>query len=669
MKLSKLSLLLVSLYSVNTFANPNVVVFGDSLSDIGQNGWLHAATYNMPNGKLNKLYTQDIDPTLKASTKGGTDYAFSGGVIDSANFANPAALSKVPTVVVSGQIQQYLKHGVDKNAMHIVWAGGNDMAAILKGIQEKLADALPTPAQVQAAKEAMTKKLTDLGASLEKAVKAGKLPPQKAKEMLDSAKESAQKQAAAQTNAAVQNAVAKLMTPQNIALLKEKVGTMAKLMAQDVATLQKAGVNQIVLPTIPNVSITPEFQKLLAGAPPSMRSQVAQAASLLTDLVNRAITESVNQAGHNIVRINTNALFEDMLKHPQNYGLKYIQGDACGDNSSAAGKCTPAVIAKVKDPNSYLFADPFHPGPVAHKAFADYVLNVVNTPKAFAVLPSLLQQQTELSLEHLRHNDELNSNYSGLQVSVAHDQAKNVHMTHLNVAFHFNPNWQWQVQVSEGRNHLDSYQQTYLSNRSIVADTALRYNGDNYWLGALAGVNRGKFYTDRMNQIGLSTHEQQSHTTGKDFHFGVYGGYAWNFDPMTLIASADLTQSFKHIEGFNTGNDPLMQMYIQDRNQNSLVSGVELETRFQLDSFKPYVRTRLSREWHRSVESVNAYYNGSVFSTDVAKLKPYTWNVQAGVLYQPTDLPVSASVSVVRDLKQPLLPRNTVYQASLSYHF
>ncbi len=664
MKLSKLSLLLVSLYSVNTFAQ-NVVVFGDSLSDIGQKGWLHAATYNKPDGQSNKLYAQDIDPTLKSSTKGGTDYAFSGGVIDGANFANPAALSKVPTVVVSGQIQQYLKHGVDKNAMHIVWAGGNDMAAILKGIQGKLASALPTPEQVKAAKEAMAKKLTDIGSSLEQGVKAGKISPERAKKMLDSAKESAQKQAAAQEKAVIQKAVSQLMTPQNMAALQGKVGAMAKQMAQNVAMLQKAGVNQIILPTIPNVSFTPEFQKLLASAPASARGQIEQVAAMFTDFVNRSITAGVNQAGHNIVRINTNALFEDMIKHPQNYGLKYVKGDACGDKSSAMGQCTSVPA----DADSYLFADPFHPGPVAHKAFADYVLNVVNTPKAFAVLPTLLQQQTEMSLDHLRHNDVLNSNYSGLQVSVAHDQAKNVHMTHLNVAFHFNPNWQWQVQVSEGRNHLDNYQQTYLSNRSIVADTALRYNGDNYWLGALAGVNRGKFYADRMNPIGLSTHEQQAHTSGKDFHFGVYGGYAWNLDPMTLIASADLTQSFKHIEGFNTGNDPLMQMYIQDRTQNSLVSGVELETRFNLDSFKPYVRTRLSREWHRSVESVDAYYNGSVFNTDIAKLKPYTWNVQAGVLYQPTDLPVSASVSVVRDLKQPLLPRNTVYRASLSYHF
>lgn len=67
--------LAISALSTSVFAQ-NVVVFGDSLSDIGQTNWNHKASY-YKNGKANPLYNEllaeQLGQTIKASSEGGTN--------------------------------------------------------------------------------------------------------------------------------------------------------------------------------------------------------------------------------------------------------------------------------------------------------------------------------------------------------------------------------------------------------------------------------------------------------------------------------------------------------------------------------------------------------------------------------------------------------------------
>ena len=66
-----------------------VVVLGDSLSDVGQPGWNLKATYAKADGSLNSLYDEHIAKALggtaTASGKGGNIYAYSGGVVVGSN--------------------------------------------------------------------------------------------------------------------------------------------------------------------------------------------------------------------------------------------------------------------------------------------------------------------------------------------------------------------------------------------------------------------------------------------------------------------------------------------------------------------------------------------------------------------------------------------------------
>lgn len=102
-------------------AAERVYVFGDSLSDSGNNG---RYTYD---GSQHQLYdealAQRIGAALLASDLGGDNYAAGGAVAVPA--LNPADNTQ-------DQVQRYLSqtHGrADANGLYIHWIGGNDLAA------------------------------------------------------------------------------------------------------------------------------------------------------------------------------------------------------------------------------------------------------------------------------------------------------------------------------------------------------------------------------------------------------------------------------------------------------------------------------------------------------------------------------------------------------------
>lgn len=118
----------------------NMYVFGDSISDAGNDSILMGGTIPPPeytdgttsgrftNGRnYNDYLSQSLGLTETPSLVGGTDYAYGGARTNSANL--PGALSLLQ------QSSSYLSSlgggSADPNALYIVWAGANNLSDIL----------------------------------------------------------------------------------------------------------------------------------------------------------------------------------------------------------------------------------------------------------------------------------------------------------------------------------------------------------------------------------------------------------------------------------------------------------------------------------------------------------------------------------------------------------
>jgi phospholipase/lecithinase/hemolysin len=128
-----------------------LVVFGDSLSDVGNEHAVHGNVtppnyygYRNSNGPLwvDDLAAKLGEPSLTNSLSGGSDFAYGG-----------ATASNLGTWVpnLGSQVSTYLAGGADSNALYIVWAGANDFLDTLATIaQPNAGKSAPSTSQVAA---------------------------------------------------------------------------------------------------------------------------------------------------------------------------------------------------------------------------------------------------------------------------------------------------------------------------------------------------------------------------------------------------------------------------------------------------------------------------------------------------------------------------------------
>ena len=115
----------------------NLVVFGDSLSDGGNNFVLRNGDSPRPpyaeRSSNGPVWVEQLAPLIgasvpQASRRGGTNYAYGGAT------SGPTVVYRDTPSDGPGQLAEYLARTprADANAIHVVWIGANDLAAIYR---------------------------------------------------------------------------------------------------------------------------------------------------------------------------------------------------------------------------------------------------------------------------------------------------------------------------------------------------------------------------------------------------------------------------------------------------------------------------------------------------------------------------------------------------------
>ncbi|MDI6537238.1 autotransporter domain-containing protein [Pantoea ananatis] len=357
---------LVALATVSALTTPlpamawdSLTVFGDSLSDTGNVGRF---TYNSATNPLyDEILARQAGLSLQPSSQGGSNYAAGGAV------AVPATNPQFNT---QDQVARYLASTngrADPNGLYIHWIGGNDLAAAVA--LPPLATTLIDNSAGAAASQVKALLNAGAGTVIVPTVPNVGTTPALIEAIL-------QPFSAAAVSAAFQSLDA-AATP----------NSAARQQAIQAAFNQAAG----------QLSGVPAVRDLIAQQLFAAWQQLSAQAAALTARYNQLEENALANTQGNIVRVDINGLFSEVIDNPAVYGLSNTAGMACPPGTSSVD-CTSST-AGFSSQQNYLFADRLHPSPAVHAIIADYIQSILDAPAQVAVLT-----QAPLAMLHDMHN-------------------------------------------------------------------------------------------------------------------------------------------------------------------------------------------------------------------------------------------------------------------------
>ncbi len=161
-------------------------------------------------------------------------------------------------------------------------------------------------------------------------------------------------------------------------------------MVQQVGMLRAAGAQYILFWNYPAASKTPDY----AGDP---------AAGQIDALINSVFTAvygGLDAAGIPTIRVNSQALVNEIVANPATYGFANVTSAACGATPSLV--CTSANFVTPNAASTYFFADGVHATTAGQLIFAQAAASMIDGPQQMAALaeaPLAVEQASYRALD------------------------------------------------------------------------------------------------------------------------------------------------------------------------------------------------------------------------------------------------------------------------------
>jgi outer membrane lipase/esterase len=149
-------------------------------------------------------------------------------------------------------------------------------------------------------------------------------------------------------------------------------GASAATAVGEIAALQAAGAQHIVVLNLPDIGLTPSF-----------RGTASQASvSGLVFVYNDQFNQRLASLADGIIPINAYGLINEVIADPAAYGFSNVTGTACNLALTGGSSlfCTPAAYVSSDANETYLFADGVHPSGAAHAMLARVVQATIAAP-------------------------------------------------------------------------------------------------------------------------------------------------------------------------------------------------------------------------------------------------------------------------------------------------
>jgi outer membrane lipase/esterase len=563
-------------------AYDQLYVFGDSLSDTGNNGRF---TYDSNKHLLyDEVLAQRIGAALVASDNGGDNYAAGGGVAVPA--LNPADNTQ-------DQVQSYLNRvngRADGDGLYIHWIGGNDLAAAALNP----ATAPGVAYNSAAAAAAQVHSLLNAGAGT---VIVPTVPN------------------IGSTPQLMELIIQQALTPVQNAAVQAAYATLNSLATPDNDTRTQA-IHQALTAAAAQGSAIPQVQQAIAAQLIAAFDSLSAQAGQLTDFYNQSEDRLLAQGSGNIVRVDVNKLFSEAIANPAQFGFTNTAGMACPPGVSSA-VCSSAMPG-FDSSQSYLFSDHFHPSPQAHQLIADYIQAVLDGPaqavalnQATAAMARDSRATLDSRFQQLRNGDNpqgalgVFGGYAGQHYDyssnlAAGDGNATTHNLTVGVDYQLTDGWLIGALISGSNDDQQPSSRYEYKARGLLfsAFTALDVF-EHGWVNAdLHYATMDYDDIRRSMQLGSLTRTETGSTDGKQWGARVTAGY--DFPVTSYLTTGPMAQfawDYSNVSGYSEDSNDSTAMRFNDQNYHSQIGalGWRLDSNFGL--FNPYAEVSYQHQF------------------------------------------------------------------------
>ncbi|WP_441821040.1 autotransporter domain-containing protein [Lysobacter sp. TAB13] len=376
-----------------------------------------------------------------------------------------------------------------------------------------------------------------------------------------------------------------------------------------IGALRNAGAEYILVPTVPDLGVTPQFRA--GGA-----AQQA-AGTQLASTYNAALYGGIASAGLRVIPLDTFNLLREITANPNPYGISNVTGTACNPQITASSvTCSPTNTVP-GGADTYAFADGVHPSSKSHRILADYALSVLEGPRFIALLPNSASTVGRARADQVANHVGERSDGEGMRwwANVRGDFQRYGHgdlydgagpaltggvdWTRGNLVFGAFLGYGQQKQDFGLRN--GEFEQKDTSIGGFIG-----WYGQHAWVNGQLSYTKLDFDIDRNANLGAVTRVHHGSADGKNVTAALNAG--WEFGetlrhgPVIGILSQRID-----VDGFAESEPTLStSLAYPDQSFDSLIGSVGWQVNYAYsEGFRPYARLTFDREFEDAPK--NAY--------------------------------------------------------------
>ena len=379
---------------------------------------------------------------------------------------------------------------------------------------------------------------------------------------------------------------------------------------QIVGTLDAAGARYILVPTLPDMGLTPNA--IAAG--PAGQAALTQ----LSSTYNASMYGALAQAGYRVIPLDTFSMLREVVASPATYGLRNVTQTACLPPGGSSLTCNPGSLVSPDAASTYLFADGVHPSSAAHAILGDYAISVLEGPQLVALLPHSAQatgrSRADQVAWHLTGAPESAGLrwWGGLRGDNQRHEEGDLYEG-LAPAGLFGLDWSnGGGLVAGGFVGYGRVDADFGGGRGDFRQADASFGGFLGWYGERAWANAQASHTwldydvVREVRMGPATRRHAGSADGSNTAFGVNGGWEFGEGALRHGPVAGLLWQSIDIDGFSEDNLASTALAYPDQGVDSLVGSVGWQLRYAGAAWGPYLRATWDHEFEDAPEEAFA---------------------------------------------------------------